>query len=88
MSSSSTSSKGGIIDGGSSWIDVEIFWMISCTPIGPHSFVVGCVERREWNISYIKLFIYFYCMIYCIVYILDHVDHEDLPRNVFVCGTA
>ena len=27
-------------------------------------------------------------MIYFIVYILDNVDHEDLPRDVFVCGTV
>ena len=33
-------------------------------------------------------FIYFNFIIYFIVCILDHVDHEDLPRHVFVCGTV
>ena len=27
-------------------------------------------------------------MIHFIVYIFDHVDHEDLPLNIVVCGTV
>ena len=73
------------MDAGSSCIYVEIFCMISCTPIGSRSCAVGVVLRRtiELNHAYIKLYVF--KKIYVIVYTLDHVDHEDLPHNGCWC---
>ena len=46
------------------------------------------LSKEERNNTYIKLFIYFYFIIYFIVDILDHIDHENIPRDVLYAALS